>query len=141
MGYRRKTYSLKWEEGHALHGLEVSLTGLSIGRMTKITALAASLTSDDAPVEEKLAKADELFHLMAGCLVAWNLEDEQGEPVPASYEGLADQDADLVAGIAFAWMETAVSVDTPLPESSNGGPAPMPEASLPMVPLSPSPLS
>ena len=60
MGYRRKIYSLKWAEGHDLHGLEVSLTGLSVGRLARIEQLGATLTGDST-VEEKLAAADTLF--------------------------------------------------------------------------------
>jgi hypothetical protein len=140
VGYRRKVYSLKWAEGHDLHGLEVSLTGLSVGRMARLTGLAASLSGEE-PTSAKLAAADELFQEMAACLVSWNLEDAAGNPVPATYEGLADQDVALISGLAVTWMEAAASVDNPLPPGSNGGPAPMPEESIPMAPLSPSPLN
>jgi hypothetical protein len=137
VGYRRKVYSLKWAEGHDLHGLEVSLTGLSVARMARLTALAASL-SGEAPTEKKLEAADELFREMAPCLVAWNLEDHNGNPVPATYEGLADQDITLIGGLAATWMGAAAAVDNPLPQPSNGGGNPMPEESIPMAALSPS---
>jgi hypothetical protein len=137
MGYRRKIYSLKWAEGHDMHGLEVSLTGLSIGRIAKLAALAAELTGE-TPVEGKLAQADELFREMGGALVSWNLEDHEGKPVPATYEGLADQDVAFVTDLALTWMEAVASVGNPLPQSSNGTRPVMPEVSIPMVPLSPS---
>jgi len=141
MGYRRKIYSLKWAEGHDLHGLEVSLTGLSIGTLAKVEALGATLTGD-APVEAKLAAADDLFTVMAACLVAWNLEDHQGNPVPATHEGIAGQDVSLILGVLQSWMGAAASVDTPLPNGSPPSPATALEASIPMtVPSSPSPSS
>ena len=121
MGYRRKIYDLRWPEGHDLHGLEVSLTGLSVATLAKVEALGGTLTGD-APVEAKLAAADELFEVMAGCLAGWNLEDHQGEPVPATHEGIAGQDVSLILGVLQGWMGAAASVDTPLPNGSNGTP-------------------
>jgi hypothetical protein len=140
MGYRRKVYSLKWAEGHSLHGLEVSFTGMSVGRMAKLTSLAGRL-GGEGQLDGKLEDADVMFREMAACLVSWNLEDHRGEPVPATYEGLADQDVGFVMDLAFTWMEAVASVDNPLPSSSNGGPKPMPEVSIPMVPLPASPSS
>jgi hypothetical protein len=137
VGYRRKIYSLKWAEGHELHGLEASLTGMSIGRLAVIQGLGGVLTGD-APVAEKLAAADELFGEAAKCLVAWNLEDHDGQPVPVTKEGIADQDVSLVLSLMQEWAQASASVDTPLPSGSNGGPKPMPEESIPMAPLSPS---
>jgi hypothetical protein len=137
VGYQRKVYSLRWAEGHELHGLEVSLTGLSIARLAKIQDLSGVLTGD-AGTAEKLAAADELFGEAAQCLVAWNLEDRDGNPVPATREGIAGQDVTLVMGLLQEWVQATASVDTPLPPGSNGGPKPMPEESIPMAPLSPS---
>jgi hypothetical protein len=137
VGYQRKVYSLKWAPGHDLHGLEVSLTGMSIRRMAKLDALIARLAGT-ADTGDKLAAADEMFHEMAACLVAWNLEDHAGNPVPATYEGLADQDIAFIGDLAATWMGAAASVDIPLPQPSNGGGNPMPEESIPMAALSPS---
>ena len=91
MGYRRKIYDLRWPEGHDLHGLEVSLTGLSIGTLAQVETLGGTLTGNGT-VDEKLAAADALFKVMATCLAGWNLEDHQGNPVPATHEGIAGQD-------------------------------------------------
>jgi hypothetical protein len=139
MGYRRKIYTLKWAEGHDLHGLEVSLTGLSVGRVAKLEALAGALAGGSA-TGDMLATADELFREMAACLLEWNLEDHKGNPVPATYEGIADQDITLIADLATSWVETAVSVDTPLPNGSSATPSTALEGSIPMTAaLSPSP--
>ena len=141
MGYRRKIYDLRWPEGHDLHGLEVSLTGLSVATLAKVEALGGTLTGDGT-VEEKLTAADQLFAVMAGCLAGWNLEDHQGQPVPATHEGIAGQDVSLILGVLQGWMGAAASVDTPLPNGSNGTPPLGLEASIPMTaPLSPSPSS
>ena len=121
MGYRRKIYDLRWPEGHDLHGLEVSLTGLSIATLAQVESLGAKLTGEGA-VEEKLTAADALFEVMAGCLAGWNLEDHQGQPVPATHEGIAGQDVSLILGVLQGWMGAAASVDIPLPNGSNGSP-------------------
>ncbi len=144
MGYQRpaKTYVLKWAEGHELHGLEVTVTGLSVERMLALTGLAAALTGG-GDVAAKLSEADKLFRSFARCLISWNLEDENGLPVPAAYEGIAAQDLPFVTALVTTWIDAVAGLDNPLPRPSlNGGTTatePGMEASLPMGALSPSP--
>lgn len=137
-GYRRKAklYTLKWAEGHELHGLEVTCKGLTVERMLSLVSLAAGLQGGD--VAGKLGEAEKLFRSFARCLVGWNLEDEDGAPVPATYDGIAAQDLDFVTGLVTTWIDAVASVGSPLPPSSDGGPPSAPALSMPMEPLSPS---
>lgn len=134
MAYTRKLYHLTWPEDHDLHGLEITAKGLSIARYRKMTALSSQMKPGD-PESQAIAAAL-LCDEFAKCLTAWNLEDE-GAPVPATAEGIADQDMDFMLGLVMAWMDAVVGVgaDTPLPEPSSGGDRAL-EASLPMEPLS-----
>jgi hypothetical protein len=70
-------------------------------------------------------------------LVSWNLEDEDGTPVPATYEAMMQQDHDLIGALNNAWIETLVGVHKadPLPESSTSGEPSLVE-SVPMEALS-----
>ena len=73
----------------------------------------------------------------AGALVSWNLEDEDGEPIPADLAGVLSNDFDLNLELIGAWLDAASGAATPLGRPSTSG-SPSLEASLPMDPLSPS---
>lgn len=120
MGYQRKIYKLVFDDPE-MNGLEVRARSVSIGAMRKVQE-----TNDEFLMMELFSKA----------LVSWNLEDD-GVPVPATLEGLQDQDADLVLAIVGAWMGTIAGVPdaSPLDDASNSG-KPSLEASIPMEPLS-----
>lgn len=138
-GYKRKTYKLKWPEGHDLHGLEVTTKGLSVEATFELASLAAGLGSD-AATEEKVKTANLLFAGFAARLVSWNLEDDD-TPVPATLEGVQDQDMGFMISLITTWMDAVSSVDSPLPGGSANGQATAPEASLPTESLLPSPQS
>lgn len=144
MGYQRKAYVLKWPEDHELHGLEVTTKGLPVRKLFKLARLAGQL-SGDTDLETKVAVADELFAGFAERLVEWNLEDDGGAPVPATLEGVQDQDMDFMLPLIMTWMDAVASVDIPLPQASGDGSSTETEppgvASIPVETLSPSLLS
>ncbi len=123
MGYRRprKTYRLKFgEDSGDLNGLEAVFGELSIDQLLRLVGTASGLAGE-ADIPAKLEKAEQLFAEMAKGLHSWNLEDDDGTPVPASYEGVAAQGLEFTTAIVTAWIEAMSSVDIPLPPSSNGG--------------------
>jgi hypothetical protein len=136
-GFKRKTYKLKWPEGHELHGLEVVTKGLSVEKTFELASLAAGLAAENT-TEEKVATANRLFAGFASRLVSWNLEDDDDTPVPATLEGVQDQDMQFMIGLVTTWIDAVSSVDTPLPGGSANGQSAAPEASLPTESLSPS---
>jgi hypothetical protein len=88
---------------------------------------------------EQKEGVEELIKLFAGALVSWNLEEEAEDgiaPVPATYEGLMDQDMDFVIDLILSWMDGVVSISDPLSSKSSDGeppPAGAPEVlSIPM---------
>jgi hypothetical protein len=127
-GYRRqpKTYVLKFED---YPGLEVSCRSVSIEELLKVLKLADEMTSTPGESQVK-----ELFGWFASRLVGWNLEDEDGKPVPATLAGLLGEDFDFGMALVMAWVE-AISPGKSK-TSSNGtvpvGPDPL-EASIPMT--------
>lgn len=125
MGYKRnpKVYRLKFEDEY--DGLEVMVRSLSMGQ------LISWKTGD-----RERDVTEEMVELLAERIVSWNLEDEDGTPVPPTLEAIKAEDNDLVFAIINHWTDAVRGVDAPLPESSPAG-EPSPEASaIPMVPLS-----
>lgn len=135
-GYRprRKVYKLRFEDDD-LAGLVVRVRSVSIGSLLGLTDLAGIDTGDPGP--EDLAKLRELFEVFAGALVEWNVEDDQGQPVPATLAGVTAQDLDFVMGVIRTWLQVLTSVPAPLGAPSSGGER-SPAPSIPMEALSPS---
>lgn len=138
VGYRRpvKAYRLKFAD-EDMAGLDVTARSLPIGEFLKLTELA---TLGDDPKAAAEGAAD-VFRVFAAALVGWNLEDADGTPVPATYEGITGQDFDFVMKIVSAWMSAMSDVTPPLLNGSSSGGISGLERSLPMEPLSPSRLS
>ena len=55
-------------------------------------------------------------------LISWNLEDENGNPYPASAEGIKSvPDAALVTALMEGWIEAVTQVPDPLSKASANG--------------------
>ena len=127
-GYRlaAKTYVLKFED-HP--GLEVSARSVPVGELLKILELADAMTSDPTK-----AQVTELFTWFAKRLIGWNLEDEDGTPVPATAAGLLGLDFDFAMALVMAWTGAVSSVKLPLVQAPADG---MPPGPVPMTPRPP----
>jgi hypothetical protein len=132
MGYRpqRKVYVLDF--GERYQGLEVKVRAGTLGQLLQLQRLSGEdLTAD---------QLDGLFRAFVVLLKEWNIEDDDGHPVPASIDGLYSLDPALAQDIIATASKVLGGVPDPLPEgSADGGPSAV--ASLPTVPLSPSPSS
>jgi hypothetical protein len=135
-GYRRqpKVYVLQFED-EELAGLEVKAKGASTGQLMHLMNLSA-LGTRGFKVED-VKEVDGLFELFASKVTEWNLEDEDGIPVPTTVEGLKGQDLDFVLDLVFAWLDAVIGVPAPLGQSSGDGQQ-SPEESIPMETLLPS---
>lgn len=138
MGYRRPSYRLTFEDPQ-FEGLEVSARGMSIESMLDLMKLADINTSEDLSDEDR-EKILALCDTFGSALVSWNLEDDQGQPVPADANGLRKQDLGLLLGLVQSYTSGVIDVSVPLGRKSSGG-MPLAEASLPMEALSESPNS
>lgn len=129
MGYKRKprTYTLVFDTDD-MAGLTVVLRGLNIGEWLRINGLS------DAD-EETIPG---LLDIFASKLVSWNLEEDDGKPVPATRDSVHAQDLDFIVTITTAWINAVSGVSGPLETTSTSG-EPFPVGSIPVETLSPSP--
>jgi len=135
MGYRpnRKVFTLQFEKPE-MEGLEVRATSVSTGAFLEIVTMADTARAD-------VSQMRTLFEEFANqSLRSWNVENDDGTPVPATLEGMLSQEFDFVFDIISSWMDVMTSVSPPLEmPSSDGNQSPV--VSLPMEPLSGNPAS
>lgn len=116
MGFRTPDYRLIWPEGHELHGLEVTTSGLSIGDLRTVSGLA--------PTAARSASVDDvepLLEVFARALVAWNFEDKDGNPVGTSLADLRQQDMRVLMPVIMTWVSEVSTIPDPLPKPSGDG--------------------
>jgi len=130
MGYKAKlkTYLVRFDEGHEYHGAEARLRGMTYGEWEQVTGL------DGGEGDENGGASVRRF---VDHLISWNLEDDDGKPLPMTMDAVKTIDHDLVAALNNAWVQTLIGVHDgdPLPESSPSG-GPSLAASVPMEALS-----
>ncbi|MFJ8146553.1 hypothetical protein ACIQ6R_16000 [Streptomyces sp. NPDC096048] len=128
MGYRpkRRIFELDFT-GTEWEGLEASMRGLTVGEELEFYQL-----------RNKEGSGPEFFTLLTRLLVSWNVEDDEGQPVPCTFEGVCSQDTAMVSAILDAGQKAASGVSDPLPQSSPDG-EPSPAVPIPMAPHSESP--
>lgn len=120
MGFKvkRKVFRLVFKDTD-LEGLEVMARSLTTGQLIEL---------QEAQKGGMHAAVTTMF---AAALVSWNLEDEDGSPVPATLEGVRSMEIDFNNAVIGAWTDAVVGVKAPLsPTSSDGQPSV--EASIPM---------
>lgn len=129
MGYRHegKVFRLRFADGE-YEGLEVEMGSLPVGKLMRLAALAEQADTKDFGVLR------ELFETMAAGLKRWNLEDDDGVPVPTTLAGIESQDLDFVTTVIATWLEGMAGVSAPLGPSSSSGSS-LDLASVPMEPL------
>jgi hypothetical protein len=105
MGFQFKAprVNVAFEEGHEYHGLEVSLRKLNLQEFLDINGIG----------EVKDMHAGHQLKTMGEKLIAWNLEDEQGQPVPPTSDAVLLQDKDLMIAICSAWLDALRGVSGP----------------------------
>jgi hypothetical protein len=135
----RTVYRLRFDTG-PLAGATIRARAASMGKYLAITRLRADWVGQTGGRDEEIAYLTELFDALSAALVEWDLEDEDGTPVPYTRAGLDSLDDDVALRIALTWIDTFTGVPDPLSSGSpNGGPSP--ERSIPMDVLSPAPAS
>lgn len=91
---------------------------------------------NDTDFATRKAKLDELHHHLVDHLVEWNLQEEDGTPVPPTFEGLRSLEPPFTAVLVTAWLRGRTAVSAPLEQPSDGGAPSELEASIPMENLS-----
>lgn len=112
MGYRKTPtiYTLADIKGE--DGLIVRMKAIRVGRLRKLMGVLGE--GDDG-------KLDEMFELLLEGLVSWNLEDEDGVPVPTTMEGLEQCEMPFVLAILEVWLENMTGPDADLGKGSPAG--------------------
>lgn len=143
MGYKPKRQLVELDFSETEHaGLEVTTRKISVDALLGFVDLlekADQLGGADLKPEDAKVVSD-LFSRFAKVLVSWNVEDDDDQPVPATFEGIGTLDFDFVMEIITAWFVSVTAAPPPLKGASPNGAAP-PEASLPMDVLPASPPS
>lgn len=132
----RKRYRLRWPPEHELgpsddnpEGLVVMMRGISVGTFMEVAEMA-----DIDPrhfTKDQLPQVKRLFVVVGEALAEWNLLDEDGAPVPATYAGVMTQDFPMVMSIIEGWMQAIGDVGAPLERPSADG-KPSAALSIPM---------
>lgn len=115
---KRKQYKLIFKDDD-LDGVEITVRSLSSGQLIELQDAQSS------GLHEKLTS------MFADKLVGWNVEDEDGTPVPGTLEGIRSMDLDFNNKVINAWTDAVVGVKAPLSPTSSDGQLSV-EASIPM---------
>lgn len=126
-GYKRKSYTLRWPEGHVHHGLIVKLRGLSIDDLNVVQSMRGMKNESDLNGEI----FRQVLSVLSKRMISWNVTDEDDNVVPHNVDTLADEDFGMITDIVTAWTKAVTGVSAPLGAPSTSG-STFPEESIPM---------
>lgn len=125
----------------------IRIKSLSIAQFLDVQQLA---TAADRGRDETNADPDRLKHVAAAVkalavilverIVNWNIEEDNGTPVPVTEDEVLALDPEAFMKIVEEWLDAVAGVSDPLPSTSSDGPS-LEELSMPMETLSASPSS
>lgn len=106
MGFRKEPtlYHLKFED---YKGLEITTRSVPLKDFLAINKM--SMVGETDP-QKQVEQSEAMFRKFSEALIGWNLEDENGKPVPATYNGLVSQEMSFVLEIVRAWMDSIANV-------------------------------
>lgn len=130
MGYKvkRKAYRLRFEDPD-MDGLVVLVHGMNTGKFIEFQSAKAAQAEDGA---EERGATEEMCRMFIDALVEWNIEDDDGNPLPPTMDSLKSLDLDFSMTMVNAWPEAVKGVSDPLPQTSTDGSTSV-EASIPMA--------
>jgi hypothetical protein len=101
-----RTYLIEFDEGHALHGVEIRMKWASIETTEAINALSYR----------------EGLPYLIEHVIEWNLNDEKGERLPITLEAAKrNMEPAVNKALIGAWLEAAYGVSAPLAGPSDDG--------------------
>lgn len=112
MGYRKIPTIHTIDDIPGEDGLIVRMQGISFGKVRRVTSLL-----DD----EGDGALGEIGKLVVSKLVSWNLEDEDGRPIPVTEDEFDELDFALVLKIVNAWLDCMTGVSDELGKDSSSG--------------------
>ena len=110
MGFKvpRRTAIVTFEEGHDYHGAEITLN-LDV-------PLAFLFEFERVRAQDPEASV-RMF--VESILAAWNVEDDNGDPVPATYEGARTQPPAFIRALMERWVAEGTVAPAPLEQPSS----------------------
>lgn len=105
MGHKRqrKILSLTFEDEP---GLEIFARSCTVRKFLWMVQLVDKLSAGTLPQDV----VDELVEWFAGRIVSWNIEDDEGRPVPVSADYLLDEDIDWAVKVVMGWAAGVLQV-------------------------------
>jgi len=82
-------------------GLEVVMRAVSVGQLMSLAGLADEFQAGKATI----GQTTQLFQLVASRLVSWNIDGDDGRPVPVTEAGVRSLDTDVFMAIVTVWFE------------------------------------
>ncbi|OYP14080.1 hypothetical protein CFC35_05810 [Streptomyces sp. FBKL.4005] len=139
MGYRKTQRRIEVSlKGHKTYGDDTDYP-LAYARGKSLGEYLVLMGYSDAEEGDERSGVVRQLEEFADALVSWNLEREDGTPIPCTRQALfGEVDNDLALALATEWIERLggkVDSADPLPSSSPSG-EPSPVASIPMEALS-----
>ena len=134
MGFQRPSYKLTFTGNPAYDGLEVSVRAPSMDDLLTLEGAYPKAAAGDIEAQR------DTMRLMAGMVTAWNYEDDDGQPVPVTFENFMAADYPMLMAIVDAWREKVAGVTgvaPPLPSGSGSTAASQDDLQIPMTPLEP----
>lgn len=114
MGYRKvpTIYDLEFEG--ALEGLNVRVKSVKFGKVRRLIAL---MDSDEKDVEVM----EEITKSLVDAIVSWDYQDEHGNDIPATAEGIDELEFADVLAIVNAWLDKITGPTEELGKDSPSG--------------------
>jgi hypothetical protein len=118
MGFpRKRIYNLEFKSGDPVtDGLEVRATA-----PTLIDSLEAK--QKQGPDETDRQFLDRQYGAMIGHILSWNIEDEDGQPLPVTLEDWYTIDLPVQLRIYRAWSGIGENIEATSPLDKSSGPA------------------
>lgn len=130
----RRVFALDFEF-EELAGLEIKVKAISVGQLLDMDARVVDLDTGGGWTQGMSNELDYLMEQFIGQVVEWNMEEEDGSPVPVSVEGLRTLEIPTLVQIIASWLTNSAGVSREEGKAPASGDSPE-VASLPMETLS-----
>ncbi len=114
MGYRKVPTIYTLTDVKGLEGAVIRLKSTKVGKLRRLLAALDS----DAPLGEVIGP---LLVTVADNLVSWDLEDEDGTPIPTTVEGLEELELDDLFSLISSWTSVMTGPEEALGKDSPSG--------------------
>lgn len=122
----RKIILLRFEDDP---DIEIYCRSASVGKFIEVAEWADKMQAGQLGIEG----ISQAMTWLAGRIISWNIEDDDGKPIPVSKEYLLDEDIDFQIRAFMGWVTgVSKSMSLPEPETAATGPDPAAEAAAAM---------